>query len=373
MRFHFYTSIILLLVLLLNGSAKAQFPLSPNAKISVLTCEKGEELYSVFGHTAIRIKDDSRQLDVVYNYGTFDFETSNFYLKFIKGDLQYFVSAYSFQDFYYEYTFENRSIYEQQLLLTVIQKQALFSNLNGVLQSDKKYYTYKFIDRNCTSMVADKINETFGKKVVVNITDTDKSYREILFPYVASHFWENFGISLIFGLKTDAQGQKLFLPNQLMESLKNATFNNTSIATKPVTILQAKPSVITTPFWDSYYVFLGVLLLLLYLRKKLLFLIYFVIMGLLGIFLSTVGLYSSHQEILYNYNVLLFNPSLFFFIYFTIKNKTKALQKTIFFNLVCLVVYLVILIPKIDLWLFLPLIGTSLLIFYWMGFSKTSK
>lgn len=372
MRFSAHTSSFLMLLLLISCVAIAQLPLSPAAKVSVLTCEKGNELYSVFGHTALRIKDDSQQLDVVYNYGTFDFNTSNFYLKFIKGDLNYFVSAYPFADFYYEYTFENRLIYEQQLLLTIAQKQTLFFNLNVVLQSDKKYYHYKFIDRNCTSMVADKINETFGKKVVENTTDTDKSYREILFPYVANHFWENFGISLIFGLKTDAQGQKLFLPNQLMESLKTATCNNQKIATTPITLLQAKPSDIVTPFWDSYYMYCGILLLLLAIRKKKVFLIYFGILGFVGLFLATLGLYSSHQEVLYNYNILLFNPFLLLLLYFYVKNKTKALQKTIVFLLICLALYLVILIPKIDFLLFLPMIGASFVIFYRIGFRKTA-
>ena len=84
-------------------SAYARRQLSENAQISVLTCDTGNELYSLFGHTAIRINDPANGIDVVFNYGMFDFRTPNFYLKFIKGDLQYFVSTSSFEDFYADY------------------------------------------------------------------------------------------------------------------------------------------------------------------------------------------------------------------------------------------------------------------------------
>ena len=92
------------LLLLSFFTSFSQSPnLSKDAVVSVLTCGKGNELYTVFGHTAIRIKDSINNLDVVYNYGAFDFRVENFYLKFVKGDLQYFMNASSFDEFIYEY------------------------------------------------------------------------------------------------------------------------------------------------------------------------------------------------------------------------------------------------------------------------------
>ncbi|MCB0443729.1 MAG: DUF4105 domain-containing protein, partial [Flavobacterium sp.] len=101
------------------------YPLSSGAKISVLTCGSGEELHSIFGHTAIRIQDNKQGLDMVYNFGMFDFDTSNFYLKFVKGDLQYYVAKSSFEVFLYSYRMENRSVYEQELNLSSTLKQKL--------------------------------------------------------------------------------------------------------------------------------------------------------------------------------------------------------------------------------------------------------
>ncbi|MFM2376691.1 MAG: hypothetical protein RLZZ165_1788, partial [Bacteroidota bacterium] len=74
--------------------------LSPAATFSVLTCSPGTELYSVFGHTALRIRDPRAQLDWVWNYGVFEFDTPNFILKFARGRLRYYVLSYSYRHFY---------------------------------------------------------------------------------------------------------------------------------------------------------------------------------------------------------------------------------------------------------------------------------
>ena len=86
---------------------------STHLRISVLTCSPGDELYSIFGHTAFRIIDSTRQTDLVYNFGTFDFEDADFYSKFTRGKLDYFLSTSSVQQFLYGYQLENRDVTEQ--------------------------------------------------------------------------------------------------------------------------------------------------------------------------------------------------------------------------------------------------------------------
>ena len=329
----------LLLFIFVSASFNAQqMPLSKAAKISILTCEKGNELYSLFGHTAIRVKDEASNLDIVYNYGTFDFRTENFYLKFIKGNLQYFVSAYPYSDFYEEYVQENRSIYEQVLRLSAPQKQQLFDALNTTLFSDEKYYTYKFIDRNCTTMVVDKVNETLGEKCVVKTSHLDQTYREILFPYLESHFYENLGINIIFGEKVDRKGDILFLPDEFMESLKTAKSNQLLLAENPITLLQSQKIAFPKSLWNNYFT------------------------GLLGIFLLSVGFYSFHEELLFNYNSLLLNPSLLFVVYFFYINNLKWLKYSVLFNFLCLFIYLILLFNKPNFTQFIPMILSSIVI-----------
>ena len=76
-----YLTLLLSVIMIGYGESKA-FPLSKEAEISILTCSPGTELYSLFGHTAIRVYDSSNHTDLVFNYGTFDFSTPHFYLKY---------------------------------------------------------------------------------------------------------------------------------------------------------------------------------------------------------------------------------------------------------------------------------------------------
>src|SRR5690606_20115368 len=134
-----------------------------------------------------------------------------------KGDLQYFVTSDSFEDFIYSYNYEQRSVWEQQLAMTPMQKQQLLDELNATMASEKRFYTYKFIDRNCTTMVVELINRILGNQVLTKIKDTDLTYREVLFPYFDNHFYEQLGTSIIFGTKVDQKAEKIFLPIELLE------------------------------------------------------------------------------------------------------------------------------------------------------------
>ncbi len=364
---------LLLLFLFLLGATQhleAQ-ALGEKATVSILTCQEGNELYSLYGHTAIRIKDEANALDVVYNYGTFDFNTEHFYLKFVKGDLRYFVTAYSYNEFYYEYTIENRSIYEQVLRLTVAQKQLLFETLNESLQSDAKYYTYKFIDRNCTNMVVDKVNMALGQNCIVKTTEKDLSYRQILFPYLKNHFYENLGINILFGYKTDQMGEKLFLPNQFMESLKVAKYEGQPISGAPKTLLKATAAPIEGSLWNNIYTLCLLLLLLVLARKAWVYLLYFSAFGILGILMTLAGFYSLHEELAANYNVLLFNPFLLLVLVFYWTKNYAWMKKTVQICIVLDMAFFIVLLNKPNLVMFMPLIiSVLLMLFYFLRMSN---
>lgn len=347
------------LLLITNFCAFSQhLLLSKNAHVSVITCDLGNESYSLFGHTAIRITDLENQIDVVYNYGAFDFSTPNFVMKFTKGDLQYFVVAHSFTDFINDYHYEKRSVYEQELMIEGEYKQKLFDNLNNNLQSKNRYYTYKFIDKNCTSMVVDIINTSLGSNVILKKEAINLTYRSILYPYFDGHFFEKLGTSIIFGKKVDQLETKLFLPFELQKALKTSVFQNKLIA-KENHALITYPKEVIHSWWNTIYMYLLLLILILIINKRKIDLIYFTLMALLGMFFIFAGFYSFHQELSANYNVLLFNPTLLLLVYFCcIKNK-KWVFNLALFNLLCLLIYLVILINKAHLFIVLPLIITS--------------
>lgn len=347
------------------GSANIGFGqnpiLSENAKVSVLTCGTGNESYSLFGHTAIRITDADHFIDLVYNYGAFDFNTPNFVAKFIKGDLQYFAVVHPFTDFMNEYNYERRSVYEQELNIPYTLKQKLFQNLNTSLASGESHYTYKFIDKNCTSMVVDIINKTLDTVAIVKNTDTDITYRTILYPYFDHHFYEKLGTSIIFGRKVDRMGTQIFLPFELQKSLKKVQFNNQPLTKENKTLLEFNE---TPPgsWWNncySYLLFLGAIVII---NRKFINQLYLLTMGLLGLFFLAVGFYSSHQELEYNYNILLFNPAAFVLLYFWYMKNKKWIYALSLFNLAALIVYFLILINKAHFLIVLPLVITSVII-----------
>ncbi|WP_163400261.1 DUF4105 domain-containing protein [Flavobacterium fluviatile] len=349
---------IIFLLLLSNFSFGQNLPLSKDAHVSVLTCGLGNESYSFFGHTAIRVADPANNIDVVYNYGAFDFRTPNFVAKFAKGDLQYFVIAHSYNDFIKEYDYEKRSVYEQKLLIPQEARQKLFDNLNVTLLSDERYYTYKFIDKNCTSMVVDIINKTLNEKVITKKGDTDITYRSILFPYFDGHFYEKLGTSIIFGTKVDQSGTKIFLPFELKNSLEKTTFQNHPLTSKSKTLLSFE-KVTPISWWNNVYSYILILGFIILINKRFVDNIYLFILSLMGIFFISMGFYSFHRELALNYNVLLFSPLLLFLIIFSAINNKRWTYKFAVLHLILLIIYTLFIINKAHFFIVLPMIITS--------------
>lgn len=354
------TLFITLIISLISSQSYSQNTvLTTNATVSILTCGTGNESYSLFGHTAIRIKDIENNLDIVYNYGAFDFNTPNFVAKFAKGDLQYFAITHHFSDFISQYVYEKRSVYEQELDLSETLKQQLFDNLNNSLASGDSYYTYKFIDKNCTSMVVDIINKTVEEAAITKKIAANLTYRSILFPYFDNHFYEKLGTSIIFGTKVDEVGDHLFLPLELMENLKLAKYNNRKLVPKEATTLLEYNEESPFSWWNNCYSYLIILLFIVIANNKIVNQIYFMLLGLIGVLFVFLGFYSGHLELSNNYNVLLFNPLLLLSIWFYTKAKNKWIYNITMFNLFLLVVYVIVLLNKIHFLIVLPMIITN--------------
>ena len=337
--------------------SSAQTTLSDKAEITLLTCGPGNELYSVFGHTAIRVYDPGTGTDIVYNFGTFDFSTPNFYAKFTKGDLQYFVSTSSYEDFVYTYVHYNRDVFEQVLNLTASQKQAIADELNNTLLDDsKRFYTYKFIHRNCTTMVADILNKHLEQKISLENPDKGLTYREIIFSRLDSHFFENLGINIAFGMPTDETSAVLFLPNELMEGVGNTKTPRGSLERRRINVYEAQGE---EPFswWNNFYAFgAACLLLAAFSGKRAVQVGVVTLSGFMGLFLCVMMLYSSHSEMLKNYNVLLLNPFAFLLLFHMLRGNQRQVITTCRSLMAFIAVYLVFMYNKPHLFMMLPLI-----------------
>ena len=194
--------------------------LSDSARISLLTCTPGQELYARYGHTAIRVCDQENNIDIVFNYGIFDFETDHFYWKFVKGETWYELGASSYRWFMHEYILTNRPVYEQTLRLTASQREALWKALQLNYQPEHRKYLYNFVFDNCATRPFALISKVIGDTLLSDYKGyTGTTYRTFIRHYTGALSWENAGINLLFGPKADrpmSSEQRLFLPEELM-------------------------------------------------------------------------------------------------------------------------------------------------------------
>lgn len=221
---------IVLLLILLNSFTSLRAQLSSNAKVSILTCAPGDELYSIFGHSAIRINDPANNIDYVFNYGIFDFNTHNFYLKFLRGQLNYMVAGTTYNSFLYEYISDKRSVWEQVLKINETEKNELFKALMVNAQPENRYYHYHFFFDNCATRIRDMaVNNVLGGVRFNSFPKEPEgkmSYRQAIGRYLIKKPWTKLGLDLILGEPTDdyVDGESIqFLPDYLMMQFRNST------------------------------------------------------------------------------------------------------------------------------------------------------
>ena len=216
---------------------------SCSLRISLLTCAPGEELYSTFGHTALRVQDPSKGMDQVYNYGTFEFGP-DFYTQFIRGKLLYFLSVEEFGDFMYQYEAQSRSVQEQVLRLDCYEKQKLLSALQVNALEENKYYRYDFLFDNCTTRAGDMVAKNTEPEVVFKdiLDGRQPSFRDQIHEYLdaGKQHWSKLGIDLLLGAKLDRKvtnHEAMFLPDYLLKGFDRARVQEKPLSDPPRTIL----------------------------------------------------------------------------------------------------------------------------------------
>jgi hypothetical protein len=309
-----------LTLLILTGSFVSGYSQACPLRISLLTCAPGEELYSTFGHTAIRVQDSIAGTDIVFNYGTFEFGP-DFYTKFIKGKLNYFLSAEQFPDFVSTYQYESRSIIEQQLALDCSEKQKLFSALQTNAMPENRNYRYDFLYDNCTTRARDIIRaNTSSPLVFKNILDGERpSFRDLIHRYLdaGNQKWSKLGIDILLGADLDKKAtneQAMFLPDNLLKGIDSSVKNGNSLTASKQTILALPSPLSKANFFTPLVVFSNLLLLLLifsFVNRRtvraviaVFDFLFFFLLGLGGIVLLFMWFGTDHVVCRNNYNLL---------------------------------------------------------------------
>ena len=216
------------LFLAISITSKSQVQLSVYSEIRIVTADAGNELFEAFGHSAIRIKDPVLQLDLVYNYGIFDFNAPNFYTNFTKGRLLYKLGRYQFKYFLESYKQDKRWVKQQVLNLTQQQRQAFFMYLEKNASPQNATYLYDPFFNNCASKLKDITTTILGDKVEFNGKDIEKelSFRTLMNREIHWNTWGGFGINLALGSKLDKTAnlqQYMYLPDYVYTIFKNST------------------------------------------------------------------------------------------------------------------------------------------------------
>jgi hypothetical protein len=203
--------------------------LTDSSEVSLVTCGPGEELYEAFGHTAIRVHDPLKGFDVVFNYGTFDFNQPNFYWNFVTGRSMYMLATNRYSNFVRSYEYYNRSVREQFLNLSLEQRQHLLDRLMWNARPENREYLYDYFFDNCSTRPRDVILEALEGSVGFDTTylpDDRLSIRELTDLYIIkSQPWGDLGIDLCLGTRIDQPAtamQYMYLPEKLEEAFDHA-------------------------------------------------------------------------------------------------------------------------------------------------------
>ena len=215
----------LLLLFLFLGMLPVRAASADDVRVSLLTCAPGSEIYALFGHTAIRYENPSKQQDWVFNYGMFSFSEPNFVMRFVKGETDYQLGVIPYSYFEAEYAERGSSVYQQVLNLTAEEKVNLVKALQENYLPANRVYRYNYFYDNCTTRARDKIEECIDGKVVYTTPTHEVTFRDIIHEYTEGHEWSEFGIDLCLGADADKPidpRQQMFAPFYMLEAARGA-------------------------------------------------------------------------------------------------------------------------------------------------------
>ena len=333
-----------------------EITLSETAELSILTMGPGDDLNDSFGHSAFRVKDTIQNIDVVYNYGVYDFNTPNFYLKFAQGKLLYNLDRNNFTPFYNYYSKQNRWIKEQVLNLNPSEKQNLFNFLQNNLKPENRTYKYDFFFDNCATKIRDVMAIVLKDKISYQdgFQSNFYTFRELIQKNVDWNTWGSFGMDIAIGAVVDRKAtywEYQFLPEYVFKATDKAKLNrgqeDISLVKKTINLFINSPEENKSNFFTSPLFIMGLLAFIILgitykdfknkTRSRWLDVSIYSITGIIGILLLLLWFATDHSTTHNNYNLLWAVPlSLLFVLAIAKKNPKPWLKRYVFFQILML-------------------------------------
>jgi hypothetical protein len=345
--FNALKGVLLTLILVSSAPVAAQEDIPPmdSVEFSLLTCQPHDEVYSLYGHTAIRYHElRPGGLDWAFNYGVFDFKKPHFVARFVFGLTDYELGAYPYKYFVKEYRRFGSMVTEQVLNLTDEEKMALHDALAINLRPENKIYRYNYFYNNCTTKARDIIESCINGKVeYAGREDYTPSYRDIVHSMTRNNPWSRFGNDLLLGIKADWKTdlrQQEFLPGNLLYDFDHAQiYSNGSYRplikerriAVPAGVQIIESGFPLTPLaCAAILLAVGIVIFFFEWRKKRVFVLWDVLLmittGTIGIVL-TLMLFSQHPTVSLNLQIILCNPLPWLFLWPVIRGRETRYWK----------------------------------------------
>lgn len=382
--------LIIYIILVFAGLAKAEsltermeHIYEDSIEVGLLTCYPGSEVYSLYGHTAIRFHNISTNEDWTFNYGVFNFKQKFFVLKFAFGKTDYELGMFTMKAFLKEYKKEGRKVIEQVLNLTQEEKVTLFLALCDNWRPENCMYRYNFFKDNCTTRARDiilwAINSDSTSIEIPEFDGKRLTWRENIHIYTAGHEWEELGNDLALGQPTDnmmTDEERQFLPLNLMGDFANATIKTTfgSVPLVATTRLildgnETSQSVNNAPTPLQCIAILALIVVIVFLieikKKKIILpfdILLLIIIGLAGIVMTVLAI-SDHPATFFNWQILILTPLALVAMPFVIKNtkRNKSCWWDVYIGIAAVVTMLIAALKIQDIPMFSIVLAACLL------------
>ena len=331
---------VFFICLCFNSTAKAES--YDSIQVYLMTCEPHDEIYSLYGHTAIRIVNPQKGLDIAVNYGAFDSSESNFVLRFVFGLTDYMMMVYDYSDFLAEYRYFGSAVHQQHINMTSEEKRVFMAALAESARPENIKYRYNYFYNNCTTKARDIIlGAISGEKVLERSDDNPLTYRELIHQKTAGSPWAEWGNDFLLGVLADVKTsyyEAEFIPDRLMSDFNHTVVvdfdgKKRKLVDEDKVILQSG-----TPKFEpmkgfplspiEVFSILSILIIIWSIAKK-----FFTKLSTVNYQLSTVidyvvcclyavpgillfcMLFSQHPTVSLNFQILIFNPLLFWLAY----------------------------------------------------------
>ena len=316
--------------------------LSDQSEISIITAGPGDVLYEAFGHIAIRVKDPTLNLDIIFNYGLFDFNQPNFYVNFVKGRLLYRLEKQSFRRFITSYDYQQRWVKNQILNLSLVDRVKIFEYLNENSLPENAEYLYDPYFNNCATKLRDIAKEILGNKIQFPSSFSNENFtlRQLMNQELPWNTWGSFGINLALGNTLDKEiiaDNYMYLPDYVHKAFQNATITKNKITTPLVFVesqrLRYPEKQIKIQWYNPFFVFSLLLLLTIVvtfrdqkrnIRSKWLDFTLFFGTGVLGIIIFFLWFFTDHYTAPNNFNLLWAFVLNFFVAFILLKSRIPS-------------------------------------------------